>query len=113
VDDQSPGPPRCYFCGKRFPESDARKTEYAVGPGQRIMVLICPACHRQKLHGEGPFATSGAAVLAVVLPFVLFLGFVLFIIFGVIRPGMREHEEFREKVRKDHNEFRQQHGFGP
>ncbi len=56
VDDQSPGPPRCYFCGRRFPERDAQKTEYAVGPGQRIRVLICPRCHGQKQRGEGQFA---------------------------------------------------------
>lgn len=89
VDDQSPGPPRCYFCGRRFPERDAQKTEYAVGPGQRIRVLICPRCHGQKQRGEGQFAGSGWEGLGGCLSMVVFAGAVLFVLFALVLPNIR------------------------
>jgi hypothetical protein len=113
VDDQSPGPPRCYFCGRRFPEADARKTEYAVGPGQQILVLICPVCHGQKRRGEGRFATSGWTGLAACLPFLMFGGTILFILFMFVLPSIRDHQKRQDEMRRSHDEFRRQNGFGP
>ncbi|QDU23715.1 hypothetical protein [Urbifossiella limnaea] len=113
VDDQSPGPPRCYFCGRRFPEADVRKTGYAVGPGQQILVLICPSCYAQKQRGEGRFARSGWEGFAACLPLLLFGGFVLFILFVVVLPNIREHQQRQDEMRRSHEEFRRQNGFGP
>ena len=109
-DDQTPGSPRCYFCGKRFPEADVRKTDYAVGPGQRIRVLICPACHRSRPPDE---ASTGRAV--VVAFFAIVLAFlVLFVLFfrWAVSDAWERHgkwEGFGPKA----GEVRPGNGFGP
>ncbi len=48
------GRPRCYFCGKAIAEEQIRKTDYDVGYGQTILVMICPACHKIKERGQKP-----------------------------------------------------------
>ena len=80
------GSPRCYFCGKLIArEEDVRKTEYHVGHGQKMLVMICPACVALKDRGAGPFESGGgaAAVAAVVL-----LAFILVVFFVFIRPAL-------------------------
>ncbi len=92
LDDSSPpGKPRCYFCGRLIPrEEDVRKTEYHVGHGQTMFVMICPVCTQMKARGEGPFRTlvGAGTVLAIVLALVAFL---LFMVFVVFRPTTK-HE---------------------
>jgi hypothetical protein len=106
ADDASTGAsPRCYFCGRAIAENEVRKTEYHVGHGHKIMVMICPVCQRMKERGEGPFASQiGCQTVFSVTAIAAFvLIFLVFVLPGILESN-RRHEEFRKKFDEDWNQ---------
>ncbi len=75
------GAARCYFCGHKIAEADVRKTEFHVGHGHKMMVMICPECRGKKERGEGPFKRTSPIVY--LIPIVIVLGFGAFIAYKV------------------------------
>jgi len=120
-DESASGTPRCYFCGQAMTEVVVRKTEYHVGHGHKIMVMICPECQGKKDRGEGPFAwqitgQTVLAILGVIVAAVFFLGFWLPGFLDMkkkhrefdqrFEQGVKEHEAFKKKFDEDWNRMR-------